>query len=71
MYIVATHKDSTGEQCEVKHPFTAKEKETLENMMWAFEGDKSRDLVQTWFGGVIKRRFSDGKWAGHTFDFKV
>jgi hypothetical protein len=39
-------------------------------MMWAFEGDKTRELVQIWFGGVIKRRFSDSKWANYTFDFK-
>lgn len=71
MYIIATHTDTTGEQCEVRHTFTAKEKETLENMMWAFEGDKQRELVQIWFKGVIKRRFSDTKWADHTWDFKV
>lgn len=65
MYIIASKDDK-----DIKHPFTAKEKETLENMMWAFEGDKTRELVQIWFGGVIKRRFSDSKWANYTFDFK-
>jgi hypothetical protein len=66
MYIIASKDDK-----DIKHNFTAAERETLENMMWAFEGDKTRELVQIWFKGVIKRRFADTKWAGHTWDFKV
>lgn len=66
MYIIAS-KDHK----EIKHPFTATEKETLENMMWQFDNDKTVELVQTWFGGVIQRRFADTKWANYTFDFKI
>jgi len=66
MYIIASKDDK-----EIKHNFTAKERETLENLMWQFDNDKTVELVQTWFGGVIKRRFSDTKWANYTFDFTV
>jgi len=66
MYIIAS-KDHK----EIKHNFTAKEKETLENLMWQFDRDKTVELVQAWFGGVIKRRFADTKWADYRFDFKV
>ena len=66
MYIIASKDDK-----EIKHNFTAKERETLENLMWQFDNDKTVELVQTWFGGVIKRRFNDTKWANYTFDFTV
>lgn len=66
MYIIASKDDK-----DIKHKFTAKERETLENLMWQFENDKTKDLVQIWFAGVIKRRFPAAKWADHTFDFSI
>lgn len=60
--------ETTEQGEELTHTFTAKEKETLENLTHNYDLDNR--LVKAWFGGVIQRRFGDPRHEFSVFSIQ-